>query len=135
MSLFLDAVKDLMNIKGLRQKELVAMTGYDKTTISRYINGVVDTGPEHTSRIIECLGSTERERAHLRVSRLKDANTGPGSGLVEIKVKDAPAHQTGHCFNSLNDKAQDAFKYLMEQSKDNAPLEEFIISLNETIKK
>jgi len=130
MSYFRVALLREAERRRLMQIDLARAAGLSKSYVSRLLNGEnAELSDENFIAILGVFATDKREQAEIIAARCMDARVGPGSELVEIRIKDsagkeelpkAPQVQLGQ-------EAERAFAWLRGQCPMNADLEKHII--------
>ena len=129
--------------RGLNQTELARRAGLSKSYVSRLLNAEeADLSDENFVLILKVFSGDPRAQAELVGARCMDVRVGPGSELVEIKIKDPhptlsrsdqerETYPVGASVRlpdvHLSQETERAFAWLRSQCPINADLEKHLI--------
>jgi transcriptional regulator with XRE-family HTH domain len=138
MSYFRVALQREAEQRGLNQAELARRAGLSRSYVSRLISGEnADLSDENFVAILKVFSSDARAQAELVGARCMDVRIGPGSELVEIKIKNPhpsplpvrPGEGTENQWPQvhLSQETERAFAWLRSQCPINADLEKHLV--------
>ena len=91
MSYISQAIGAAMSRKNLTQADVVKITGIDKASLSRWLNGQRTNVSDDDLNALARLGDHDREKAAFTVARMMDAASGgPCGHLVRVEIGDDP---------------------------------------------
>ena len=117
---------------GYSQSDVARASGVSRSYLSRLFTGdAQELSDQNFIAILKVFAADPLAQAELIAARCLDARVGPGSDLVEIKVKNAsPAEKRELEFPlvPLSQEAERAFAWLRSQCPVNPDLEKLIVS-------
>lgn len=121
MSYLSACISQQMKRHGLKAVDVATSTGIDKGNLSRILNDSQKSiRDEDLTRIAKAISNDPQEHAELVAARMKDACTGSGADLIEIRIndrtvlRDAPAYGV----TPLSEKNENALRIIRENMDD-----------------
>jgi transcriptional regulator with XRE-family HTH domain len=130
MSYFRVALLREAEKRRLMQIDLARGSGLSKSYVSRLLSGEgAELSDENFKAILGAFSTDKRAQAEIIAARCMDARVGPGSELVEIRIKDSVGKEESPKAPQvqLGQEAERAFAWLRSQCPMNSDLEKHII--------
>lgn len=123
----------------MRASELARLTRLNDSLISKWINGQQTyVSNDDLAKIASSLTNQPREQAEIVRAHLLDEMTGPGSDLIDIRIRGQVSYakeESPPYLSALPLKLQRAFDLLMQESITDADVRAVIMGLAGTLRR